>query len=106
MSLKEAEGILKADWSGYHDGLCGEQIEDGPCDCKLNYLLRAATTVKLYRSTMSCPFCAGPLKSYHSGIMCPVCKFYYERDRWWRVACDESHAHTKNCLTGVELSND
>jgi len=101
MTLKEVEEILKANWTGYHDPLCGENLRDGPCGCKLTYLLRAAETVKLFRTVMTCPTCSAPLRSYHSGIMCPICKMYYERDKWWTVACDENHVHSKNCLTGA-----
>lgn len=47
---------------------------------------------------MKCPWCKGPLESYHSGIKCPKCLNYYERDGWWSVACDDAHAHTTKCL--------
>ncbi len=102
MSLAKAEEILKADWGPFHDSLCPENIGDGGCNCKVTHLLQAAATVKLFRSVMTCPRCAAPLKSYHSGIMCPICKLYYEHDAWWTVFCDDNHAHTKNCLRRVE----
>lgn len=102
MSLAKAEEILNADWSSFHDPLCPENIGDGECSCKVTHLLQAAATVKLFRTTMTCPRCDAALKSYHSGIMCPICKMYYEFNSWWTVGCDENHAHTKKCLHRVE----
>lgn len=84
LTLAEAEKALSPD------------SEAGPV------LRRAAETVKLFRTVMTCPRCDAPLKSYHSGIMCLICKLYYERDAWWTVSCDENHAHTKPCLFKVK----
>lgn len=84
MTLIEAEEALKPD------------SESGPL------LQRAAATVKLFRTVMTCPRCDAPLKSYHSGIMCQICLLYYERDAWWTVSCDTNHAHGKGCLHRVE----
>lgn len=50
MTLEEAERILTADWRGYHWALCGENLGDGPCECAVGMLLRAAKTVKVFLS--------------------------------------------------------
>lgn len=47
---------------------------------------------------MKCPWCSGPLHSTKTGLMCRACMVYYERDKWWRVSCDENHAHGEKCL--------
>jgi hypothetical protein len=47
---------------------------------------------------MNCPFCKGDLTSYHSGIWCASCMVYYERNKWYAVACDDAHAHSAKCL--------
>ena len=50
MTLAEAEGILAADWKGFHWALCGENLQDGPCSCAVGMLLKAAKTVKVFLS--------------------------------------------------------
>ncbi len=34
--------------------------------------------------------------------MCRSCLHYRERGKWWKVSCDENHAHQKKCLIEIK----
>jgi hypothetical protein len=106
---EDIERIRSEKWDGYHDPLCGKNLKDGSCDCKVRIILRFIATIDALkvefattRGPKECPWCKGPLQVYHSGVMCPSCMHYFEKGVWVHVACDEAHAHGKKCLIEVE----
>ena len=106
VTVEEAERALQADWKGYHFPLCAENIGDGKCSCGTGLMLRALRTIvekDRAKGPSRCPWC-GRVTMFHSkGVFCPDCHTYYEREGWWRVACDEAHAHVAACLVQAAL---
>lgn len=106
VTVEEAQRALKADWKGHHDPLCAENIGDGECACGVGLLLRALKTIMEKdrgKGPTACPWCDRVTQFHSKGVFCPDCHVYYEREGWWRVSCDEAHAHGVDCLVKTEL---
>jgi len=89
-------GVQKTFWLFTHpDG----QWVKGEASSDAMAVYEAFCQTKLgFPTATTCSRCGGSLQPYSSGLACFSCPLFLEKNRWWRICCDEAHQHAYRCL--------